>query len=360
MKKISLMLFSAAAVLFLVSADANLLEHWRNTMKFGVSSQRLGVIKTVEDRKVKEAYDLIEQALLTDPNPEIRGSAAYALIGLKIDNESIWNKALTSETDPEVLRKTVFAVSELKIRTTGPRLHAILTNNLDNPKSSYLCAAAIRAIGTVEYQGATGTILGLLTNLETPAEIRSASAIAVGELGSSKHLPLLKSILDNVGEATDVRMYSAYAIGKSGDNQALDILTPYIENEREDLNIRLWGIAGLAFVKSARVPDMLIRYAKVDNIRIRLEAVKALGKLKSESAKDILKYKAIYDPDLSVKREAKTALQEMGVDVDKLQAEASKPAQPSPPAAAPSAAPKPAATETRKESPAPSTNQAGQ
>lgn len=113
-------------------------------------------------------------------------------------------------------------------------------------------------------------------------------------------------------------MYSAFAIGKTGDPKALDILSPYIENESEDLNIRLWSIAGLGYLSGDTVTEKLIAFAKVDNVRIRLEAVKALGKLKSNAAQDILAYKALYDPEPAVMKEAKTALQNMGVDLETL------------------------------------------
>lgn len=302
-----------------------MLENWQKTMKFGVSSQRSAVIRAIEDNKATDAYNLVMDALVNDPNPEIRGQASYSLISLKIGDDALWNKALESEKDPEVLRKIVFSVSELKVKSAGAKVYAILTKYMDDPKQSILCASAIRSIGSIDYKPASGTILGLLTNLDMTPDIRGSAAIALGELGSGKYIPVLKDLLENVGEVNEVRFYSAYAIGKSGDDQALDILSPYIENEKEDLNIRLWSISGLAYIHSPKVPEMLIRFSKVDNIRIRLEAVKSLGKLKSAEATEILKYKAVYDPDLGVRREAKSALQDLGVDVEKLVQEASKP-----------------------------------
>lgn len=325
-----IMKFLSLTVLFFAfsaayATEAGVLESWQKTMKFGISSQRTAVIKAIEDAKATDAYNLIQDALLNDVNPEIRGTAAYSLINLKIADDTLWNKALSSEKDPEVLRKVVFGINELKVKSAGPRLYSILTNSLDDPKRSALIATTIRAIGSIDYKPASDKVLFILTNIEMAPEVRGAAAIAVGELGSGKYIGILQGMLENIGEAGDVRMYSAYAIGKSGDAKALEILTPYIESEKEDLNIRLWGIAGLAYVNSPKVPEMLIRFSKVDNIRIRLEAVKSLGKLKSAEATEILKYKAIYDPDLGVKREAKTALQGLGVDVEKLVQEATKP-----------------------------------
>jgi HEAT repeat protein len=300
------------------SVDPSILEQWKKTMKYGISSQRSAVIKGIEDNKASDAYGLIEEALKSDPNPEIRGSVVYTMINLKIDKEGVWLSALSSESNSDVLRKMAFGITELKVKNAGPRLFEILTNRIQNTKDSVLCASLIRAIGTIGYQGANSFIISLLTNVEYTPDIRGAAAIAVGELGDVKMIPVLQNLLENTGEIKEVRMYSAYAIGKTGDKQALSVLSPYIENENEDLNIRLWSIAGLAYVKDPSVYNVLVRFVKVDNVRLRVEAIKAFGNLKDKNAEEILIFKALYDPELSVKREAKKALQNMGVDVDKL------------------------------------------
>jgi HEAT repeat protein len=300
------------------SLDPKLLEHWQKTMKYGISSQRSAVIKAIEDNKTTEAYFLINEALVNDPNPDIRGTAAYSLVALKINDEKTWLGALENETNSDTLRKIVYGISELNIKTAGPKLQMILNNRIKEPKESQLNSVVIRAIGTVGFKPSADYILGILTNIEYNTEVRGAAAIAIGDIGDKSIIPVLKALVQNTGEVKDVRMYSAYAIGKTGDPSAISFLSPYIENESEDLNIRLWCIAGFAYIKNSEAAEKLIAFTKVDNVRIRTEAVKALGKMKESSSEEILKYKALYDPDFTVKREARKALQDMGVDVDQL------------------------------------------
>ena len=315
---LTFLIMTSTMVLIFAAVDQKTVEYWQKTMKYGVSGQRQAVLKSIEDNKATEAYSLIQDALLQDPNPDIRGNAAYSLIKLKSGDDSLWLKSIGTETNSDVLRKVVFAISELKIKTAGPKLYEKLTNIIDNPKETQLSAVIVRSLGGIGYQASGDYILSVLSNIETSAEIRGAAAIALGDIGSSKYIPALKSLLENVGELKEVRMYSAFAIGKTGDKQAIGILSPYIENEIEDINVRLYSIAGFGYLKDPTVIQKLISFLKTDNVRVRLEAVKALGNLKDSSAVEILTYKALYDPELAVKREAKKALQDMGIDVENL------------------------------------------
>ena len=148
--------------------------------------------------------------------------------------------------------------------------------------------------------------------------MRSSAAIALGGMADSSYIPLFQNIINNSGELKEVRMYCAYAIGRTGDPAVIDILTPIVDNEMEDLNVRLWAIAGLAFVKNETIFPKLIYFSKVDNVRIRLEAIKALSKFSNSQSIEVLTFKALYDPEFAVKKEAKKGLQTLGIDVDKL------------------------------------------
>ncbi|MEJ5283623.1 MAG: HEAT repeat domain-containing protein [Brevinematales bacterium] len=307
---------------FMFSVDEKVREYWKKTMEYGVSGQRTGVIKSIEENKSQEDYYLIEKALVSDINPDVRGYAAYSLINLKVAKPDVWINALQNEKDTEVLRKIAYGISELKISNAGPVLFNQLTNRIENQKETLLVATIIRAIGEIGYKQSSQYLSGILSNVMYPNEIRSAAAIAIGSFNDEANIPLLQQILDNPGEAKEVRMYAAYGIGRTGSQKAFDILSPYIENEKEDLNIRLWSISGLSFVKGEKSIQKLIDFSKVDNVRIRLEAIKSLGKYeKNEQVIEILRYKAEFDPEFAVKKEAKKALQNLGIDLDKEKSE---------------------------------------
>jgi len=302
---------------FISAVDEKVREYWKKTLEYGVSEQRIGVIKAIENSKSTEDYLLIEKTLLSDVNPNVRGYAAYSLVNLKITNEDLWVNALKNEKDPEVLRKIVYGISELKIKSAGQYLFIELSNRIEEKGQNLLLATIIRAIGEVEYKSAFDFLSGILTNLLYPNEIRSASAIAIGNFADERSIPLLQAILENPGESGELRMYAAYGIGRTGSPKAFDILAPYIEDEKVDLNIRLWGISGLSYVNDKRVVKKLIDFTKVDNMKVRLEAIRSLSRYeKSQEVIEVLKYKALYDPEFSVKKEAKNLLKKLGIDVE--------------------------------------------
>ncbi len=304
--------------------DPQVLEQWKKNMEFGISDQRSKTIKQISQSKSSEAYYLIENALLSDFNSGVRGDAAYTLVSLKIDKSDLWTKALSKEKNTEVLRRIVFAISELKISGLGRELFLVLTNYIDKPEENYLSAATVRALGEIKYTPASQFIYALLTNFAIPAEIRSASAIAIGDIGTDAELDHVQFIVENPGEDKAVRMYSAFALGKSGNKKYIDILFNIIANDKEDQNVRLYSIAGLEYIKDPSVEDRLIELCKVDHKSIRVKAIETLGKMKSEKAKAILIYKAKYDPEFEVIKAAKKALQNMDVDLDKLSEEEKK------------------------------------
>lgn len=321
MKKAKIFLFILICTLAF-SVDKKTLEYWEKTMKFGISSQRSAVIKSIEEKKATEAYFLIEKALLSDPNPDIRGNASYSLINLKIDKEELWNKALNSEVNSDVLRKIVYGIGELKIKSIAPKLYPILMSKITNQKETDLCATIIRTIGILEHKEENDNIVNILTNIEYNNDIRSSAALCLGYLNDSKNISVLSKILENPGESIELRMYCAFAIGKTGDPQAISILTPYIENEREVLNVRLWAVAGLSYVNYPGVFEKLIQFTKTDNTKIRIESIRALGRLANNpEAIELLKYKARYDPEPTVQKEAINVLKKMGIDIEKIKKE---------------------------------------
>ena len=302
------------------------LEQWEKTMKFGISQQRLEVIKAIEKNKAKEGYKLIEDAFINDMNEGVKKEAGYSLIRLAISNQNVWMAALNKETSSDVLRVIVFGVSEMKVLQAGPKLHELLTNYLPKPKEAYLTANIIRAIGEIKYAKANALVFSVLTNFTYPEEVRGAAAIAIGDIGTKDQIKQLESFIKNPGEMKSVRMYAAFAMGKSGDPAVIDILVPIIEDEKNDINIRVYAIAGLAYINDPKIVDKMMQLANVDTVRIRLEAVKALGKLKDPKSKELLIFKAFHDPDYTVKKEAKLALQAMGEDLVKLGLEKAPPA----------------------------------
>jgi HEAT repeat protein len=310
---------------FLYALDPALINHWKETMKYGIASQRAAVIKSIEDSKAPEVYNITEEAMVNDINPDVRGSAVFSLITLKIKDEKLWLGALNTETNTDVLRKIVFAISELGIKSAGKRLLSLLTNNIDDTHQIDLSSGLLRAIGGLSYREALPEVLGILTNIGYDTELRSSAAIAIGDIGKESEITILSNILENTGENKEIRMFSAFSIGKTGSLKAIGILTPVIENEKEDLNIRLYSISGLSYVKDKSVFNKLVEFTESENPRIRLEAIRSIARSPDvRDAEELLRFKSSYDPDPDIQKEAKNTLKSMGAGADAVSDRAKK------------------------------------
>jgi HEAT repeat protein len=274
----------------LVAVPQEVIDQWKMVMEYGVSEQRKAIVTAIEKDKVKDAYFLLENALINDDNAAVRGQVAYAMINLRITNAAVWLAALEKETDNETLRKVAYGIGALKIPGAGPRLMTTLSNSL-NDDDYYLTSAIIRSLGEVVYKPAETLVFVILTNFTKNVEVRGAAAEALGTIGGPDKLLLLKDIVANPGENRTVRMYCAYAMGKSGSSEVMSVIFPIIENEDEDIYIRKWAMAGLAFVNTPEVIKKMIDFTKVDNAIIRLQAIQNLGKLKAREAAGILMFR---------------------------------------------------------------------
>jgi len=304
------------------SVTDRVMEEWKKTLRFGISSQRSAVIKAIQDSKTVDAYPLIEQELTNDDSPDVRSLCAYALVDLKVSNESTWISSVTVESNSDVLQKSAFAIGELKVASAGPRLFDILTERITNAKDSMLCTVIIRTLGDLAYKPSASYLLDILTNIADSVDLRDSAAIALGGMADSSYIPVFESILQNTGEVKEVRMYSAYAMGRTGDPKVLATLGPIVDDEMEDLNVRIYAIAGLAFVKNESVFPRLLSFSRSDNLRVRQEAVKSLGNYSNAQSIEVLTFKALYDPETVVKTEAKKALQGLGVEIPELKVNA--------------------------------------
>ena len=305
-----------AAVKTVGGVDERVAEAWQKNMLYGIAAQRSKVIQTVERMKAKEYYYLIESAFTNDKNEDVRSTATYSLIMLKVSNETLWMKALANETKTEMLRKIAYGIGELKIAKAGPQLFTMLTNRITNPKENSLSAAILYSLGQIKYKPASGYVLTVITNIQIDSQVRGAAANAIADIGTKEEVNSLTNLLNNAGEDKEIRMYCAYALGKSTFPEMVPVLMPYVENEKEDINIRLYAIAGLGFIKDAAVTTKLMDWTKLDNTRVRIEAIRSLGKLKDDKAKELLIFKARSDPDFGVQKEAKIALQNYGIYFD--------------------------------------------
>jgi len=319
MKKIIILLIIFnISTLFSQEQDQKQLEKWTETMQFGISDQRLAIVKNIRANKQTNALTLLESSFSNDNNRSVKEEIIYTFIDLKYDDNDFWRNIFINEKDLIVLQRAAYAVEKMNI-PIGEVIYDQLSNNIDEPKAIRLNSAIVRALGTLKYTNAIPLITTLATNNTNNQDLRGSSVIAIGMFQDTNLIPLLQGFLTNTLESRLIRRYAALAIGRTESPTAIDILSPIVTNEQEEQTVRLNAIAGLGYIPSDATIPIIEQLAKSDNTALRTEAVKSLGKMKSESSQKLLEYRAFNDSEAIVRREAKKALQSLGLDINELE-----------------------------------------
>ena len=291
-----------------LSPEETELASWRETIEYGVSDQRLAIVKKIRSGKRSDGIELLETSFINENNTSIKEEIIYVFIDMKHkDNTQFWTDLFTTETNLSVLQRAAYAVELLEI-PVGVDIFNALNKQIMEPKAMRFNAAAVQALGKLKNTEALPVILEMATNITNHQDLRGASVVALGMYQDDTMIPILQGLLTNTGESRLIRRYAALAIGHTENPQAIEILTPIAVNELEEQTVRLNSISGLGYANSQEIIPTLENLTKSDNTAVRTEAIKSLARLKATSSKAILEYKAKNDPESIVRREAKNAL----------------------------------------------------
>ena len=291
-----------------LSPEETELASWRETIEYGVSDQRLAIVKKIRSGKRTNGIELLETSFINENNSSIKEEIIYVFIDMKHkDNTQFWTDLFTTETNLSVLQRAAYAVELLEI-PVGVDVFNTLKIQMMEPKAMRFNAAAVQALGKLKNMEALPTILDMATNITNHQDLRGSSVVALGMYQDDTMIPILQGLLTNTGETRLIRRYAALAIGHTENPQAIEILTPIAINELEEQTVRLNSISGLGYANSQEIIPTLENLTKSDNTAVRTEAIKSLAKLKAVSSRPILEYKSKNDPESIVRREAKNAL----------------------------------------------------
>ena len=214
-------------------------------------------------------------ALLKDPNPEQRRTAAQSL-----------GKIARKEAVPAL-------VEALRDPDAGVRRHA---------------AWALGMIG----EDAVGPDRSPLASLlfDHDPGVREAAALALGLTGDTQvGIELLLERLQEPGTPADAKRLAAASLGGMEARTAVPVLTKLLADR--DARVRRWAVAALGEIADQETVAPLSKVLTTDpDPGARIEAAFRLGKFGGEAARPVLTA-ALKDANADVRRLAKAALNEM-------------------------------------------------
>ncbi|MGL4561663.1 MAG: HEAT repeat domain-containing protein [Brevinema sp.] len=294
------------------------LEKWTKIMQYGVSSQRLEIIKKIRSERLSNNLPLLTNSFTNEKNRSVKEEMIYTFIDMQLNNAPFWEELFTNETDLIVLQRASYGVEQLEI-PIGTAVYQKLIQYTNNPDAIRFNASAVRALGKLKHIESIPVITEFATNRTNNNDLRGAAVVALGMYQDPQLIPTLQNFLTNTIEPRLVRRYAALAIGRTKDPSAVDILKPIVTSEEEEQTIRLNAIEGLGYLPNEDTIKLMEELTKSDNTAMRTEAIKSLGRMKSTNSQALLEFKAFEDPETIVRREAKTALQELGIDITELE-----------------------------------------
>ncbi len=162
-------------------------------------------------------------------------------------------------------------------------------------------------------------LLEKLQAADTYADYRSGILKYLGEAtpwGENVKSQVMKLFQDEV-EPLTVRGSAAYALGKAQVMEAKPKLKEALQKieamksndeKKRYTRFRMQVISSLILLKDNEVKEILFSMARDDDEIVRARAVRQISQLKIPDARELLEYKAKFDPSVKVQREAKRGL----------------------------------------------------
>jgi cyclophilin family peptidyl-prolyl cis-trans isomerase/HEAT repeat protein len=265
--------------------------------------------------------------LTSDGDPRIRRRAALAIGRVGLADGAAAVKPLLADADPDVRQMAAFALGLLADKTSVPELTAALQDAdarvrgraaealgligdtgsaaaVGQMVGGYIKAGAIAAVGPDEEKwGASPEVdavrLGLFALVRQKGYEPLAAAVqdgsgqvsgwwpiayALRRINDPRAAPLLRQLAAMPGRYT--RAFAARGLGAVKDVTAVPLLKTMLEGANGDVAITVSAMAALAQIGSpdGAAPILAVLSADKTDPNVALDAVSALGTLKSEAA----------------------------------------------------------------------------
>ncbi len=300
------------------------IERIRMVLKFGNSEQVRDTVNRLkrlkEDEQKKVMPDL--KKLLKQKDPLVKAAVARFVGQTKLNDLDESILPLLESDLPDIVGPTLAAIERKKIKKAAPLLIKKV-KAADYTKASRFTAEYINTLGEFKEQKVADFIFTKVKDDTVLGRYKGPMLIYFGKAGVKKPAitKYLVDMVKNKDADMKLRPYAVNAIGHLKLSSAstdlkktleeIDKITD-IDEKKRNAKLRLQLITALVRLKSPGVIEVLMNMAKDDDSTVRISAIRQLGRLKSNEAKELLEFKSKYDPNPKVQKAAKKALKQIG------------------------------------------------
>ncbi|MDH5654376.1 MAG: HEAT repeat domain-containing protein [Spirochaetia bacterium] len=277
--------------------------------------QAIGNIKSLEKKEQDEFIPLLKKFAVDDLDYFVRESSVRTLGELdRRDAEDVFIQAL-KDSKTDVKRAAVRALSRIETKDLKPVFEMVQKE--DFSEYSNLMTASIRLLGKKKYKDAKDFFKQKADHPETNLETRKTIILFFGNAEVSAMKNYLLEMAKDESEDLTIREYAVNSLGKLNDKSVIpDLKSMYdkirtLRNKQERSQfsrLKLQLITAMIRLGDETAIPEILSAAKDDDPNVRVKAIRQIGEMKLESARELLEYKAKYDMSKLVKKESKAAL----------------------------------------------------
>ncbi|MFP4267155.1 MAG: HEAT repeat domain-containing protein [Spirochaetaceae bacterium] len=290
----------------------SLREEREQTLTYGIDSQVLGLISSLEEEENTRYNDKLAEVFDSTPNNSIR--KAIVDFYRTVEEDMLVDEVKGILSDEWVELDTKIAVSYIKyLKKHQDEEISDLFLEISESPTREVALEAIKALGGAERKEYVEELKTIYEQAETRPR-KAAAMDALGEIKSEESVPLFSRVALDEDEESGLRWKAVTALGNIGTDEALETILKAMGEQ--DARLREYAVEALSkFPESKEITRALIQAMRDDNWRVRVEGARSLGKLNSKEGVDILTFKAEHDPDTrNVRTAAVRALGEIDDD----------------------------------------------
>jgi HEAT repeat protein len=303
------------------------IEWIERTLDLGIQRERIdAMVKmlTIKDQAKKRELGLRLRDIIRDEiDSEVRTKAIYVAgeIGMKDLAPEITGNLINDVEDVKIA--AVYALKKINETGASEKMIDILKKQ-DLKKNSNFTEALITTLGSFKAVQLKDYAIEAIKNEHNSTNNREHLVMFLGKAGVADSKEFLVGLLKNDDEETVIRAYACNSLARLNARDAgkeIDDVIQKIESypykKRQNYHrLYIQAIGALAKLGDERAFPRLVNSVRSNNDSVRIQAIRLLKEIKNERTIDILKHKMKYDPSSKVQKEAKKALEELGVKAE--------------------------------------------
>jgi HEAT repeat protein len=295
------------------TTEKDIVEQWREVLRYGIDSEVQKVIKGIEDTGERgldpELLNLFQESINTDVRVAIL--ELFAEAGVRSAEQAALALMGQEELDDSALSVALIRyLAAIGSKSAESVLDRLIERGGESTSDERIVESALLALQKVGSDASGEMLLEKLADPRYPDGLKPEIILAVGKLAYEPAVEPLIEIVQSRDADRIWRMYAAAALGEIGDKRAVPALKELFREQ--DSLLKVYAASGLSHFGMGEVEGLLRQGLRDSNERVRAAAAAALANPAASGSVDILIYKADNDPSRQVRVEAIRALGKIG------------------------------------------------